>query len=167
MRPLSSGARTPKQLAAGLGCSEQALHNWQRQDEADRGERAWSGHVGGASAAAGARARKQGVASGARGLEAGSGFLGQGDRSAVSGFRFVEKESAQFPVSLLTWTVPCSNSARRPRSSRPTTSRAPRAGSVRPSPRRSAPAPRGPAPCPSRVAPPSPVALARVYVRDP
>ena len=37
---LRSGARTPKQLAAELGCSEQTLHNWQRQDEADRGERA-------------------------------------------------------------------------------------------------------------------------------
>ena len=40
MKLLRSGARTPKQLAAELGCSEQTLHNWQRQDEADRGERA-------------------------------------------------------------------------------------------------------------------------------
>ena len=37
---LRSGARTPKRLAAGLGCSERTLDNWQRQDEADRGERA-------------------------------------------------------------------------------------------------------------------------------
>ena len=37
---LRSGVRTPKQLAAELGCSEQTLRNWQRQDEADRGERA-------------------------------------------------------------------------------------------------------------------------------
>ena len=35
----ASGARTPKQLAAELGCSEQTLRNWRRQDEADRGER--------------------------------------------------------------------------------------------------------------------------------
>ena len=37
---LRSGARRSRQLAAELGCSEQTLHNWQRQDEADRGERA-------------------------------------------------------------------------------------------------------------------------------
>jgi transposase len=40
LRLLRSGARTPKQLAAELGCSEQTLQNWRRQDEADRGERA-------------------------------------------------------------------------------------------------------------------------------
>ena len=40
VRLLRSGARTPKQLAAELGCSEQTLRNWLRQDEADRGERA-------------------------------------------------------------------------------------------------------------------------------
>jgi transposase len=40
LRLLRSGARTPKQLAAELGCSEQTLLNWRRQDEADRGERA-------------------------------------------------------------------------------------------------------------------------------
>jgi transposase len=39
VRLLRSGVRTPKQLAAELGCSEQTLRNWQRQDEADRGER--------------------------------------------------------------------------------------------------------------------------------
>ena len=39
LRLLRSGARTPKQLAGELGCSEQTLHNWLRQDEADRGER--------------------------------------------------------------------------------------------------------------------------------
>ena len=36
---LRSGARSPRQLAAELGCSEQTLRNWLRQDEADRGER--------------------------------------------------------------------------------------------------------------------------------
>jgi transposase len=36
---LRSGARSPKQLAVELGCSEQTLRNWLRQDEADRGER--------------------------------------------------------------------------------------------------------------------------------
>jgi transposase len=40
VRMLRSGLRTPKQLAGELGCSEQTLRNWQRQDEADRGERA-------------------------------------------------------------------------------------------------------------------------------
>jgi transposase len=40
LRLLRSGGRTPKQLAAELGCSEQTLLNWRRQDEADRGERA-------------------------------------------------------------------------------------------------------------------------------
>jgi transposase len=40
LRLLLSGVRTPKQLAAELGCSEQTLQNWRRQDEADRGERA-------------------------------------------------------------------------------------------------------------------------------
>ena len=39
LRLLRSGARTPKQLAAELGCSEKTLHNWRRQDEADRGDR--------------------------------------------------------------------------------------------------------------------------------
>lgn len=36
---LRSGARTPKALAAELGCTEQTLRNWLRQDQADRGER--------------------------------------------------------------------------------------------------------------------------------
>jgi transposase len=37
---LRSGARTPAELARELGCTEQTLRNWLRQDEADRGERA-------------------------------------------------------------------------------------------------------------------------------
>ncbi len=36
---LRAGMRSPKQLAAELGCSPQTLTNWLRQDEADRGER--------------------------------------------------------------------------------------------------------------------------------
>lgn len=36
LRLLRSGARTPRQLAAELGCTEQTLRNWQRQDAADR-----------------------------------------------------------------------------------------------------------------------------------
>jgi transposase len=36
---MRSGARTPKELADELGCTEQTLRNWLRQDEADRGER--------------------------------------------------------------------------------------------------------------------------------
>jgi transposase len=36
---LRAGVRTPKQLAEELGCSEQTLRNWWRQDQADRGER--------------------------------------------------------------------------------------------------------------------------------
>jgi transposase len=36
---LRSGARTPAQLARELGCTEQTLRNWVRQDEAERGER--------------------------------------------------------------------------------------------------------------------------------
>lgn len=36
---LRAGVRSPKQLAVELGCSEQTLRNWLRQDEADRGER--------------------------------------------------------------------------------------------------------------------------------
>jgi transposase len=39
VRILRSGVRTPRQLAAELGCSDQTLRNWLRQDEADRGER--------------------------------------------------------------------------------------------------------------------------------
>ena len=37
---LRGGLRTPKQLAVELGCSEQTLRYWQRQDEADRGKSA-------------------------------------------------------------------------------------------------------------------------------
>lgn len=36
---MRSGARSPRQLAVELGCSEQTLRNWLRQDQADRGER--------------------------------------------------------------------------------------------------------------------------------
>ena len=36
---LRSGARSVRQLAGELGCTEQTLRNWLRQDEADRGER--------------------------------------------------------------------------------------------------------------------------------
>ena len=39
VRLLRSGARSPRELAAELGCSQQTLSNWLRQDEADRGER--------------------------------------------------------------------------------------------------------------------------------
>src|SRR5207244_11971274 len=39
VRLLRSGARSPKQLAAELGCSAQTLTNWLRQDQADRGAR--------------------------------------------------------------------------------------------------------------------------------
>src|SRR5690242_16225620 len=36
---LRSGARSVRQLAEELGCTEQTLRNWLRHDEADRGER--------------------------------------------------------------------------------------------------------------------------------
>ena len=36
---LRSGARSTSRLAGELGCCEQTLRNWLRQDEADRGER--------------------------------------------------------------------------------------------------------------------------------
>ena len=39
VRLLRSGERSPRQLAVELGCSEQTLRNWLRQDQADRGER--------------------------------------------------------------------------------------------------------------------------------
>ena len=39
VRMLRAGMRTPRQLAAELGCAEQTLRNWWRQDQADRGER--------------------------------------------------------------------------------------------------------------------------------
>ena len=39
IRLLRAGDRSPKRLAAELGCTEQTLRNWLRQDEADRGER--------------------------------------------------------------------------------------------------------------------------------
>src|SRR3954454_10004214 len=39
VRMLRAGMRSPKLLAVELGCAEQTLRNWLRQDEADRGER--------------------------------------------------------------------------------------------------------------------------------
>ena len=36
VRLLRARARTPRQLALELGCSEQTLRNWLRQDELDR-----------------------------------------------------------------------------------------------------------------------------------
>lgn len=39
IRLLRAKARTPRQLAVELGCSEQTLRNWLRQDALDRGER--------------------------------------------------------------------------------------------------------------------------------
>lgn len=36
---LRGGERSPRQLAEELGCSQQTLRNWLRQDEADGGER--------------------------------------------------------------------------------------------------------------------------------
>lgn len=39
VRLLRARARTPRQLAVELGCSEQTLRNWLRQDELDRGVR--------------------------------------------------------------------------------------------------------------------------------
>ena len=51
VRMLRAGVRSPKQLAVELGCSEQTLRNWLRQDEADRGERSGPAQLGGAEAA--------------------------------------------------------------------------------------------------------------------
>jgi transposase len=39
VRMLRAGMRSSRQLAAELGCAEQTLRNWLRQDQADRGER--------------------------------------------------------------------------------------------------------------------------------
>jgi len=39
VRLLRARARTPRQLAVELGCSEQTLRNWLRQDQLDRGLR--------------------------------------------------------------------------------------------------------------------------------
>ena len=39
VRLMRESGGSPAQLARELGCSEQALRNWWRQDEADRGER--------------------------------------------------------------------------------------------------------------------------------
>jgi transposase len=39
VRLLRAKARTPRQLAVELGCSEQTLRNWLRQDQLDRGVR--------------------------------------------------------------------------------------------------------------------------------
>lgn len=39
VRLLRSRERSTGQLARELGCSEQSLRNWVRQDQADRGER--------------------------------------------------------------------------------------------------------------------------------
>lgn len=39
VRLLRAKARTPRQLAVELGCAEQTLRNWLRQDELDRGVR--------------------------------------------------------------------------------------------------------------------------------
>ena len=38
VRLLRSGARSPKQLAAELGCSPQTLTNWLRQDRGERND---------------------------------------------------------------------------------------------------------------------------------
>jgi capsular polysaccharide biosynthesis protein len=38
LRLLETGARTPRELAAELGCSEQTLRNWQRQEERVNGD---------------------------------------------------------------------------------------------------------------------------------
>src|SRR5262249_51864944 len=39
LRPLAGLIRSLSALAAELGCAEQTLRNWLRQDQADRGER--------------------------------------------------------------------------------------------------------------------------------
>jgi putative transposase len=101
VRMLRAGLRSPKQLAAELGCSEQTLRHWWRQDEADRGERRDLLSSEERQRLRELEREKQGVASGARDPEAGRGFLCQGERSTVTRFRFVEAEAAQFPVSLL------------------------------------------------------------------
>ena len=78
VRMLRAGVRSPKQLAAELGCSEQTLRNsGRRQDgKADRG--AAPGRAleqPGAAAVARARAGESGVASGAGDLEAAAAFF--------------------------------------------------------------------------------------------
>ena len=105
VRMLRAGVRSPKQLAAELGCSEQTLRNWCGRTRPTGASARTCSRARGAAAVARAGARKQGAASGARDPEAGRGFLCQGDRSTVTRFRFVEAEAAQFPVSLLCHVV--------------------------------------------------------------
>lgn len=101
VRMLRAGVRSPKQLAAELGCSEQTLRNWWRQDQADRGER---DDVLSSEERQRLREleRENRVLRQEREiLKRAAALLCQGDRQIVTRFRFVEAEAAQFPVSLL------------------------------------------------------------------
>jgi transposase len=102
---LRSGARSRSRLAAESGCSQQTLRNWLRQEKANRGERSDVLTSDERRRLRELEREKSGAAAAAGDLEAGCGFLRQGDRGAEVRFRFVEAERAQFPVSLLCKTV--------------------------------------------------------------
>ena len=101
VRLLRSGARSPKQLAAELGCSAQTLSNWLRQDQADRGEREDVLSSEERQRLRELERENKVLRQEPEILAAGRGFLCQGDRQIVTRFRFVKAQAAQFPVSLL------------------------------------------------------------------
>ena len=100
VRLLRSGERSPKQLALELGCSEQSLRNWLRQDQADRGERE---DMLSSQERAKLREfeRENKVLRQEREIlkRAAAFFARETDKPTC--FGFVEAERAQFPVSLL------------------------------------------------------------------
>ena len=97
---MCSGARTPNQLAADLGCTEQTLRNWLRQDEADRGGRA---DVLSSDERTRLREleRENRILRPEREILKRAASSCQGERSIVTRFRFIAEVAAQFPVSLL------------------------------------------------------------------
>ena len=93
-----SGGRSLSEVAGGLGISTESLRVWVAQSAVDAGKREGAddgGALGAARAApAGADAR-----AGARDLEKSRGLLRAGERDAVSLFRFIAAEKANYSIS--------------------------------------------------------------------
>src|SRR4051795_9853946 len=92
--------RTPRELAASLGVSEQTLRNWRRQAEADRRERTDVATSAELEELRALRRENARLKAGARSAHTSRGLLRSGERAPVTAYRLVSAEKARTPISL-------------------------------------------------------------------
>src|SRR4051795_5985668 len=92
--------RTPRELAASLGVSEQTLRNWRRQAEADRRERTDVATSAELEELRALRRENARLKAGARSAHTSRGLLRSGERAPVSAYRLISAGKARTPISM-------------------------------------------------------------------